>query len=122
MYSIVFRQLQPEIGFGWATRVIALIMLVTLILPVTCLRMRFTPPVARRFFDPKPWSEKPFATFAGACFFGLIGLYIPYFYVDSFARESRLADTELALYLLSIMNAGSFVGRVVSLVQTARKE
>lgn len=89
-------------------------MLVTLLLPVTCLRMRIKPAVARRFFDPKPWTELPFAIFAAACLFGLVGLYIPYFYIDTFARENGLAATELALYLLPIMNAGSFVGRVVS--------
>ncbi|KAF2869474.1 major facilitator superfamily domain-containing protein [Massariosphaeria phaeospora] len=112
VYSVVFRQLQPRIGFGWATRTIALIMLVTLILPVTCLRMRSKPPAARRFFDPQVWTETPFVTFAVSCFFGLIGLYIPYFYIDSFARENELAGTNLALYLLPIMNAGSVVGRV----------
>jgi len=115
VYSIVFRNLQPKIGFGWATRTIALVMLITLILPSTCLRMRLKPAVARRFFDTKPWTEIPFAVFAAACFFGLIGLYIPYFYVDSFARQEKLADTELAIYLLPIINAGSFIGRVVSL-------
>lgn len=116
VYSVVFRQLQPKIGFGWAMRTIALIMLTTLILPVTCLKMRFKSPVARRFFDPQPWTEAPFVVFAVACLFGLIGLYIPYFYVDSFAREKELADASLALYLLPIMNAGSFAGRVVSAV------
>lgn len=97
-------------------------MLVTLILPVTCLRIRLKPPIARRFFDAQPWTETPFVTFAIACFLGLIGLYIPYFYINSFAREEGLADTELSLYLLPIMNAGSFVGRVVSIVPTPVSE
>ncbi|KAF2634175.1 MFS general substrate transporter [Massarina eburnea CBS 473.64] len=112
VYSVVFRQLQPRIGFGWATRTIALVMLVTLLLPMICLKMRVRPTVARQFFDPQPWTELPFATFAASCFSGLIGLYIPYFYIDSFARENGLAATQLALYLLPIMNTGSVFGRV----------
>jgi hypothetical protein len=114
VYSVVFRNLQPKIGFGWTTRVIALIMLITLTLPSTCLKMRLKPAVARRFFDPKPWTETPFVVFAVSCLFGLIGLYIPYFYVDSFARDRELVNAQLVPYLLSIMNAGSFVGRLVS--------
>jgi hypothetical protein len=92
-------------------------MLVTLMLPVMYLRLRFKPPAARPFFDPQPWTETAFVTFAIACLFGLVGLYIPYFYIDSFAREKGLADTDLAHYLLPIMNAGSFVGRIVSFFQ-----
>jgi hypothetical protein len=90
-------------------------MLVTLTLPSMCLRSCIKPAKARKFFDPQPWKERPFIVFAVSCLFGLVGLYIPYFYVDSFARSKGLADTQLPLYLLPIMNAGSFMGRLVSL-------
>lgn len=76
--------------------------------------MRLKPAVARKFFDPRPWTETPFVVFATSCFLGLIGLYIPYFYVNSFARDKGSSRTQLSLYLLPIMNAGSFIGRLVS--------
>jgi hypothetical protein len=33
IYPAIFHELQPRIGFGWATRVIAFIMLATLMIP-----------------------------------------------------------------------------------------
>ena len=117
IYSIVFRRLQPSIGFGWATRIIAFIMLGTLILPITCLKMRLKPSSVRRLFDRQAWTEAPFLIFAGACFIGFIGLYVPYFYIESFALQKKIFNENTAFYLVSILNAGSFLGRIVSLHQ-----
>ena len=114
IYSIVFHRLQPVIGFPWATRVIAFIMLVTLILPMSCLKMRLKPSVARRLFDTSAWTEGPFLVFAVTCFVGFIGLYVPYFYIESYALDKNIFGKNIAFYLLPIMNAGSVFGRVVS--------
>ena len=40
IYSIVFHRLEPMIGFSWATRVIAFIMLGTLLIPLAVMRVR----------------------------------------------------------------------------------
>ena len=113
IYSIIFHRLQPYLGFPWATRVIAFIMLITLILPMSCLRMRLKPSVARRFFDTSAWTEGPFFIFAATCFVGFIGLYVPYFYIGSYALDNKILDRNLAFYLLPIMNTGSIFGRMV---------
>jgi hypothetical protein len=39
-------------------------------------------------------------------------VYIPYFYLPDFARN-QAKDPRLALYILSIMNAASFFGRIL---------
>jgi hypothetical protein len=39
-------------------------------------------------------------------------VYIPYFYLQDYAA-SRITDQRLPLYLLSIMNAASFFGRIL---------
>ena len=52
-FPILFDRLQPRIGFRYASWLIALIMLVTLIIPVATLRMRSRPDKVRRIFDER---------------------------------------------------------------------
>lgn len=117
IYPIVFERLQ-HLGFRWATRIIAFIMLITLFVPITLMRMRIKQSIARRLFDFNAWTEPAFITFACAGFCGSIGLYIPYFYVQTYSLEHGIvARGSLFVYLVSLINAGSVFGRIVS--QTA---
>lgn len=50
---IMFHRLQPYIGFGWATRVIAFLMLVTLMVPLAGMKMHTKPTVRRPFFEAR---------------------------------------------------------------------
>jgi hypothetical protein len=40
-------------------------------------------------------------------------VYIPYFYLPDYATSKNL-DQDLVLYVLSFMNAASFVGRILT--------
>ncbi|KAF2230512.1 MFS general substrate transporter [Viridothelium virens] len=113
VYAIMFSKLQPRIGFPWTTRVMGFVMLATLSLPLTSLRMRFKPATARKVFDPKPWTELPFAIFAFACFVGFSGLYVPYFYIESFVLQKNIFSVRVAFYVVPILNAGAFIGRLL---------
>ena len=90
-------------------------MLATLMLPIACLRMRIKPSTARRFFDIQAWTELPFVTFAIACFVGFMGLYVPYFFIQSYASQKHIFSEDVAFYLVPILNAGAFIGRLVSI-------
>ncbi|TVY56138.1 Fujikurins efflux protein, partial [Lachnellula cervina] len=48
LYPIIFYKLEPRIGFGWATRVIAFIALATLSISAATMRVRVLPPAKRR--------------------------------------------------------------------------
>lgn len=111
LFTIVFRQLEPSIGAGWATRVIALIMLVTLSVPLIGMKMRIMPQSRRQFFDLAAWKEAPYTLFNFGFLFGLMGVYVPFFYLTSYARS--YIDADLSSYLLVILNASSFFGRIV---------
>ncbi|RDL36934.1 uncharacterized protein BP5553_04367 [Venustampulla echinocandica] len=100
-------------SIGWATRVIALIMLVTLIIPVAGMRMRLKPSSARRIFEMEAWKEPPFSLFGLGTFLGFMGLYVPFFYIQIYALEKRIVTEDLAFYLLPLLNAGSFFGRII---------
>lgn len=69
----------------------------------------------RPLFDASALRELPFITFALGAFCGFIGLYLPFFYVPSYAL-SVSPDTVtpgFSLYLISIMNAASVPGRIL---------
>lgn len=111
LFPILFHQLQPRIGFGWTTRIIALILLVCAILPVLGARMRDPPVAARKIFDAKAWTETSFRIFAVFTFLVFMGSYIPPFYIQSYGSQSLTGA--LGHYLLPILNLGSLFGRIV---------
>ena len=45
---------------------------------------------------------------------GFVGLYIPIFYIQTYALTRNITpDSDYAFYLLSILNTGSFFGRIL---------
>lgn len=113
LYPIVFHKLQPEIGFGWSTRIIAFIMLVTLMVPVLSMKMRIKPLAVRPWLDQSAWMETPFVYFGCAMFLGFLGLYIPFFYIQLQSIQQEGLNKDLVFYLLPLLNGGSFFGRLV---------
>ncbi|KAI9702965.1 MAG: hypothetical protein M1836_008179 [Candelina mexicana] len=109
-FPILFNQLQPLIGFRYATWLIALIMLVVLAIPLTTLRMRWQPTQVRGLFDSKAWKEAPYSLWACYLFVSLMGLYLPSFYIQLYGV--RFMETNDAFYLLPVLNGGSFFGRL----------
>lgn len=109
---MLFIKLQPRIGFRWSTWVIAFIVLVTLIVPLVAMRMRYRPLEARRLFDTKAWAESPFPLWACYLFLSLLGLYLPSFYIQLYGID--IMSEDLATFLLPLLNTGSFFGRIVS--------
>ncbi|GAB7347977.1 hypothetical protein MBLNU459_g5480t1 [Dothideomycetes sp. NU459] len=113
IYPIIFHRLQPEAGYGWATRLIALIAIVTLTIPCICIKAR-TPPAPRsKLIDFAAFKELPFALFCAASFVGFIGLYVPYFYISQYSSTVGGLDPTISFYMLPITSAGSIVGRIL---------
>ena len=114
IYPIIFRQLQPRIGFGWATRVIAFTILITMFVPLFGMRMRTPTSTKRRdFLDLTAFKAKPYLVFCVGTFFGFMGIYVTFFYIQLYALERTNMDVNLSSYLLSIINATSTVGRLI---------
>ncbi|TVY85899.1 Aspyridones efflux protein, partial [Lachnellula willkommii] len=113
IYPIVFHELQPRIGFGWATRVIAFIMLGTLMIPILVMRARVFPSTRRPLFDKNILRSIPYDLFSLGEFFGFMGMYIPFYYVTSYSIAHNIANENLSFYLLTLLNVGSIFGRIV---------
>ncbi|KAL9085409.1 MAG: hypothetical protein Q9159_004698 [Coniocarpon cinnabarinum] len=113
LYDIVFHLLQPHIGFGWTTRIIAFIILGLQVLPLSTLKQRSRPPRVRRIWDSSALTEISFIAHGCTTFFAFAGFYIPFFYVQGFAQKAEIISGKLNFYLLALINAGSFVGRII---------
>ena len=102
-----------QIGFPWATRVIAFIMLATLILPVATMKPRVLTPAKRKLFEFSAFRNPAYVTFVVALTTGFLGLFIPFYYIQFYAEVKHLTPSSLTLYLLAILNTGSIFGRII---------
>jgi predicted MFS family arabinose efflux permease len=104
--------LHPQIGFGWATRIIAFIALLTLSITNLVMRQRVLPATRRKLFDVSALREAPFMLCTAGLFFGFMALYVPFFYITPFAHFKAGAGATLAFFFVPILNASSVLGRV----------
>lgn len=115
IFPIMFRALQPSIGFPWTVRAIAFINLGLAALTLLILFRHKPPPTPapRSLLDFAAFKSLPFNLFAFSLFLLFIAYYIPLFYVVSFARTALAESTSSSFDLLAITNASSFLGRTV---------
>jgi len=113
IYPAILLQLEPTLGFGWATRVISLIMLVTVIIAVLIMRRRIVPTAQRKLIDTTAFRDVPYILFTIGLSFGFLACYIPFYYISIYATAEAGTSARLALYLVPIMNAASILGRIV---------
>ncbi|EHK49605.1 hypothetical protein TRIATDRAFT_50392 [Trichoderma atroviride IMI 206040] len=114
IYPIVFRRLQPAIGFPWAIRVIAFIALGCLLGSISIMKSRLSPSGhARKLVDLAAFKNVPYTVFTAGLFFVFVGLYVPIFDVVVDAQIGSHVNEDLSFYILSILNAASAFGRVI---------
>lgn len=114
IYPIVFERLQPRIGFPWVTRVIGFISLATLLVSIATLRARLPPAKkARSLLDLPAFKSPPFTLFSVGLFLSFAGLYVPIFYIISWAQEHARIEATLSFYMLAVLNGTSVFGRII---------
>ncbi|KAI5116454.1 hypothetical protein M0805_006175 [Coniferiporia weirii] len=120
VFPIVFRNLVGRIGFPWTMRVIAFMLLISLNVANLTLRRRLPPVnVSGGLLNLRMFKSLPFTIYALSAFFAFLGMYTVLTYIVISASESGL-DGNFAFYLLSIANASSTLGRVISGLLTDR--
>lgn len=114
VFPIMFRQLQPRIGFPWTVRCIAFINLFLAIITCAVLCRRSGEKVgARSLVDWKAFKDVPYMMFSFSLLLVMLGYWIPLFYVASYARTVLETSTSLSFYMLAIINGASAFGRTV---------
>ncbi|OKP10853.1 hypothetical protein PENSUB_3673 [Penicillium subrubescens] len=112
IFPIVVRRLIVTVGFPWAVRAMAFIMLGTLLIGISVLKPRLPPRKSGPVVDVEAFKDPAYSTFVFGLALGFMAFFIPFFYSDSYALNIGL-DSELAFYILSIMNAAGMVGRLL---------
>ncbi|GAB1310580.1 Aspyridones efflux protein apdF [Madurella fahalii] len=114
IFPIIFSRLQPSVGFGWATRIIAFILLGTSAIPIAFMRTRVPPTgKARAIIDRSALHDAPFLCFVVGGLFAFLALYVPFFYITLFATSHRVVAESFAPYLVTLLNVGSIFGRLI---------
>ena len=114
VYPIVFRRLLDEIGFAWATRVIAFIALATLAVAAVIVQPlnQMKKPV-RQLFEVSAVKEVPLLAFMVSAFLLFCAFLIPFFLTPTFAETALGTSEDTAFYLLAVINAAQFFGRTI---------
>lgn len=111
---IMTQRLITNVGFGWSMRITAFVMLFLLIIANLTLTSRMKAP--KKPYDPlaflRPLKEAKFNLTVFGAFLFFMGLFVPINYIIAEAQYHGMS-IDLAQYLLSVLNAASFFGRIV---------
>jgi MFS family permease len=113
LYPIAFTHLEQNLGFGWAIRILGFLLLATSIPPVVLMRTKLPPKSSWSIIDQKALQDIPYLLLNLGLFFGFMGLYIVFYYIELFAIARTDISHDLAGYLLIILNLSSLPGRVI---------
>lgn len=113
VFPIVLSKLlnDSSLGFGWSVRIMGFAMLPFLLFSCVVIEARL-PPKPTAFLLPRAFLQARFTLLVAAMFFMTMGMWTPLFYIPTFA-VTRGMDATLASYMLAILNASSFFGRVI---------
>lgn len=92
---------------------IAFIALITLAANLVVTKTRTKPGPARSILELSAFKSVPYCLFTAGTFVALIGLYFPYFYIPVYCKRIVGTSADFAFYLLAVVNAASFFGRIV---------
>ena len=88
-------------------------MLAVFVIPLAGMQQRVRPSSRRKLFNAASFTDVPFLIFNLGVFFGFMGVYVPFYYVQLYAIQECSMDRSFSFYLLAIINASSTVGRVL---------
>lgn len=135
VFPIMLQKLLPRLGFAWSTRILGFILLAVAVPANLWIRTRLPPRkrpadaaggdrrwrgrLASLLPDFRVFRDKRFALAAVGIFFMEWGLFIPLTFIVSYAAAHG-RDATSSYTLLSLLNAGSVVGRFLPGVMADR--
>ncbi|KAK8000423.1 MFS monocarboxylate [Apiospora arundinis] len=112
-------KLQPRLGFGWATRIIALVLLVLCAIPLVFVKTRIGDSGGprhkqrRAFFDTTFFRDAPMLVFTAAIICAFLGLWLPFFYAQLYSIRFEVSSVQFSPYFVTLLNVGSALGRII---------
>lgn len=113
IWPIALRRLIVEVGFGWALRISAFIMLPLLALSFLVVKVPYsTGPKVVKKLDFSIMKSRVLVLTGIGMFFVYLGLFTPFFYVTPYALSIGI-DSNTSFYMISVINGTSLFGRVL---------
>ena len=112
-FPIIFSALEKHIGFFWAMRMMGFMSLATLSVAAVIVRPRVMPAQKRSLLELEAFREPSYLFFSIGLFLIFVGLYIPSFYVPSYALQALHTSEDWSFYLLAMLHATSIPGRIL---------
>ncbi|KAF8903548.1 major facilitator superfamily domain-containing protein [Mucidula mucida] len=114
LYPIMFRRLEPSIGFPWTMRFFAFFQLLFFAFGILVIKPRQAPPRdLPRLFDLRGVVTSPaYISYVFAVFLAFMALFTPLTYMTVKANQIGLS-ADLSFYLISIVNAATIPGRIL---------
>lgn len=114
VYPVIMTSLleNTTVGFPWAQRICGFVSLFLLLIAAVTIR----PTSMRRkgsLFLPDAFKAPAYSLQVIGLFFVVLGFWTPYFYLAEYGLDHGMAPS-LASYLFALINAGSFVGRMLA--------
>ncbi|KAL6708857.1 hypothetical protein ACN47E_002264 [Coniothyrium glycines] len=112
VYPLMMRELFDRVRFGWAVRILAFVMLATLSLSLVVLKPHTSEKERKKvpIFQATFLLDMPYTLFIFAYAFMVAGVYVPYFFIQSYALDLGI-DEGMTFNVVAIMNAATFFGR-----------
>lgn len=115
VFPLMLQRLFPDVGFKWATRILAFLFLFLLGIANLLIRGRLQPSkdshvVQNIWPDWRIFKDRVFMLTTAGVFFIEWALFIPLSYISSYALVEGVSPV-FSYQLLAILNAGSFFGR-----------
>ncbi|KAH0439449.1 major facilitator superfamily transporter [Colletotrichum camelliae] len=104
----------PHVGFPWAVRCQALMMLVLAVIACTLLKPRLPPRKSGPILELEAFKERPYSFFAAGSFFFFLALYFSFFYINTFAQVAIGLSYTDSVALLLILNASGIPSRALA--------
>ncbi|OJJ50115.1 hypothetical protein ASPZODRAFT_89959 [Penicilliopsis zonata CBS 506.65] len=101
----------PSLGFAWTVRIMGFLILVLLSIACVAIKGRL-PPRAGKILLPRAFLHLPYTLITFSIFFMMWGMFTPFFYLPQYAQLHGMSSN-LSSYVLSVLNAASFFGRVL---------
>jgi predicted MFS family arabinose efflux permease len=108
------QRLIKAVGFPWAIRIAGFMSLATMSISLAIMRQRLPPRKRGGFFEFGALKEVEFSLYVSGMFFGIMGFYQPYNFIQSWADTVKLNTHGFeTYYYLPVMNAASIIGRML---------
>lgn len=99
------------LGFGWSVRIVGFLIMPFLAFACLTIKARL-PSRSTDFWIPSALKDVKFVLVIVSLFFMFFGMFIPLFFIPTYA-VARGMNATLAGYLLAIINAASTFGRII---------